>query len=126
MTKTTTTYSVLFVWMGNICRSLTPHGVFRQKVIGQGLTHWVNVDSAGTHNYHPGSPPDVRSKSHAAKRGYDLSDSNAAMAVIVIVICVAKQIWEVANLNPCNDRIQSTLSVPKNSVYSSGYIDASA
>jgi len=66
-------YCVLFVCMGNICRSPTAHGVFRQKVIEQGLAQRVTVDSAGTHNYHPGSPPDERSQEHAAKRGYDLS-----------------------------------------------------
>jgi protein-tyrosine phosphatase len=71
------TYSVLFVCMGNICRSPTAHGVFRQKVLEQGLEHWVKVDSAGTHNYHPGSPPDTRSQTHASKRGYDLSDLRA-------------------------------------------------
>ncbi len=70
-------YSVLFVCMGNICRSPTAHGVFRQKVINQGLAHLVFVDSAGTHNYHPNSPPDERSQAHAAKRGYDLSDLRA-------------------------------------------------
>jgi len=74
---TMTTYSVLFVCMGNICRSPTAHGVFRQKVIHQGLANWVQVDSAGTHNYHPGSPPDERSQAHAATRGYDLSDLRA-------------------------------------------------
>jgi protein-tyrosine phosphatase len=72
-----TGYSVLFVCMGNICRSPTAHGVFRKKVIDQGLDHWVEVDSAGTHNYHPNSPPDERSQEHAAKRGYDLSDLRA-------------------------------------------------
>jgi protein-tyrosine phosphatase len=70
-------YSVLFVCMGNICRSPTAHGVFRQKVMDQGLAQWVEVDSAGTHNYHPNSPPDERSQEHAAKRGYDLSDLRA-------------------------------------------------
>lgn len=72
-----TTYSILFVCMGNICRSPTAHGVFRQKVVDQGLGAWVKVDSASTHNYHPGSPPDERSQEHAAKRGYDLSDLRA-------------------------------------------------
>ncbi len=72
-----TTYSILFVCMGNICRSPTAHGVFRQMVIDHGLTEWVKVDSAGTHNYHPGCPPDERSQKHAAKRGYDLSDLRA-------------------------------------------------
>ena len=70
-------YSVLFVCMGNICRSPTAHGVFRQKIIDQGLNNRVEVDSAGTHNYHPNSPPDERSQAHAVKRGYDLSDLRA-------------------------------------------------
>jgi protein-tyrosine phosphatase len=73
----TTKYSVLFVCMGNICRSPTAHGVFRQKVSDQGLAEMVTVDSAGTHNYHPNSPPDERSQAHAAKRGYDLSNLRA-------------------------------------------------
>lgn len=71
------TYSVLFVCMGNICRSPTAHGVFRKKAIDQGLASTVTVGSAGTHNYHPDSPPDERSQAHAAKRGYDLSDLRA-------------------------------------------------
>ena len=70
-------FSVLFVCMGNICRSPTAHGVFRHMVAGQGLSATVTVDSAGTHNYHPYSPPDARSQAHAAKRGYDLSDLKA-------------------------------------------------
>ena len=72
-----TTYSVLFVCMGNICRSPTAHGVFRHKIADQGLDQWIKVDSAGTHDYHPDCPPDERSQAHAAKRGYDLSDLRA-------------------------------------------------
>nr|WP_315246919.1 low molecular weight protein-tyrosine-phosphatase [uncultured Albidiferax sp.] len=67
------TYSVLFVCMGNICRSPTAHGVFQHKVTALGLGHSIQVDSAGTHNYHPHSPPDSRSQAHASRRGYDLS-----------------------------------------------------
>lgn len=70
-------YSVLFVCMGNICRSPTAHGVFLHKVSVLGLTNAVRVDSAGTHNYHPNSPPDKRSQAHAALRGYDLSNLRA-------------------------------------------------
>nr|WP_315489535.1 low molecular weight protein-tyrosine-phosphatase [uncultured Rhodoferax sp.] len=70
-------YSILFVCMGNICRSPTAHGVFRHMVKEQGLDHVIHVDSAGTHNYHPGSPPDERSQEHAAKRGYQLADLRA-------------------------------------------------
>ena len=72
-----TTFSVLFVCMGNICRSPTAHGVFRHKVNELGLSDTVAMDSAGTHDYHPNSPPDERSQTHAAKRGYDLSDLRA-------------------------------------------------
>jgi protein-tyrosine phosphatase len=72
-----TRYSVLFVCMGNICRSPTAHGVFRHMVQASGLARRVHVDSAGTHNYHPGSPPDERSQEHAALRGYTLTDLRA-------------------------------------------------
>jgi len=70
-------YNVLFVCMGNICRSPTAHGVFQRRVEALGWDAWVTVDSAGTHNYHPNSPPDERSQAHAASRGYDLSDLRA-------------------------------------------------
>ena len=63
--------------MGNICRSPTAHGVFKRKLMDAGIAHQVKVDSAGTHNYHPGSPPDERSQVHAEKRGYVLSDLRA-------------------------------------------------
>ena len=59
------TYSILFVCMGNICRSPTADGVFQKKVMLAGLSQLDRVDSAGTHNYHPGSPPEERSQSHA-------------------------------------------------------------
>ncbi len=70
-------YSVLFVCMGNICRSPTAHGVFQHKINASGLDQAITVDSAGTHNYHPNSPPDERSQEHAAQRGYDLSELRA-------------------------------------------------
>ncbi len=65
--------SVLFVCMGNICRSPTAEGVFRQRVAGAGLSDRFVVDSAGTHGYHIGEPPDQRSMEYASRRGYDLS-----------------------------------------------------
>ena len=63
--------------MGNICRSPTAHGVFQHKVAALGLGHRIQADSAGTHNYHPDSPPDTRSQAHASRRGYDLSGLRA-------------------------------------------------
>jgi len=64
---------VLFVCMGNICRSPTAEGVVRKLVEEAGLSGRVEVDSAGTHAYHSGDPPHVRSQAVAAARGYDLS-----------------------------------------------------
>jgi protein-tyrosine phosphatase len=64
---------VLMVCMGNICRSPTAEGVLRHKLHEAGLHDLVVVDSAGTHAYHVGDPPDNRSMQHARRRGYDLS-----------------------------------------------------
>lgn len=70
-------YNILFVCMGNICRSPTAEGVFRQKLEHQQLLDAVYVDSAGTHNDHPNSPPDARSQACALQRGYDISHLRA-------------------------------------------------
>jgi low molecular weight protein-tyrosine phosphatase len=64
---------VLFVCMGNICRSPTAEGVFRHQVEQAGLSHLIHVDSAGTIDYHAGDAPDRRARVAAARRGYDLS-----------------------------------------------------
>ena len=68
---------VLMVCMGNICRSLTAHGVLEMMVLRAGLAEWITVDSAGTHGYHVGAPPDERAQEHAVRRGYDLSARRA-------------------------------------------------
>lgn len=64
---------ILFVCMGNICRSPTAEGALVQELAQQGLSRWVQVDSAGTHGYHVGEPPDRRTQEAAKKRGLDLS-----------------------------------------------------
>ena len=64
--------SILFVCMGNICRSPTAHGVFRKLVREAGLADRVLIDSAGTHAYHVGKPPDERAQETAQRRGSDL------------------------------------------------------
>jgi len=69
--------SVLFVCMGNICRSPTAEGVFRKLVREQGVEDWFEIDSAGTHAYHVGNPPDERAQKTALARGIDLSDLRA-------------------------------------------------
>ncbi len=64
---------VLMVCLGNICRSPTAHIVFAQRVLEAGLQERVRVDSAGTGDWHIGHPPDARSQTAAAQRGYDMS-----------------------------------------------------
>lgn len=64
--------SVLFVCMGNICRSPMAEGVFRRRVEEAGLAERVHVDSAGTHAYHVGEPPDPRARETASRRGIEL------------------------------------------------------
>jgi len=68
---------VLFVCMGNICRSPTAHGVFETMVERAGLGSIILVDSAGTHAYHVGKPPDNRSQQEALFHGVDLSSQRA-------------------------------------------------
>jgi len=65
--------SVLFVCMGNICRSPTAEAVFRHYVDNAGLSESILIDSAGTHDYHIGHQPDLRSQHAAQQRGYDMS-----------------------------------------------------
>ncbi|HUF82291.1 MAG TPA: low molecular weight protein-tyrosine-phosphatase [Burkholderiales bacterium] len=69
-----TRVKVLFVCMGNICRSPTAEGVFKRQVREAGLADRVLSDSAGTHDYHVGEAPDPRAQSAALRRGYDLSE----------------------------------------------------
>lgn len=68
---------VLFVCMGNICRSPTAEGVFRHFLQERRLEDRVEVDSAGTHGYHAGEAPDQRTQRAAAARNYDLSNMRA-------------------------------------------------
>lgn len=69
--------SILFVCMGNICRSPTAEGVFRHYVTEAGLAHRVDIDSAGTHAYHVGAPPDRRALAAAARRGFAMDEIRA-------------------------------------------------
>lgn len=70
---------ILFVCMGNICRSPTAEGVFRELVRERAPELDVEIDSAGTHDYHVGDPPDSRAIEAARRRGIDLSRQRARM-----------------------------------------------
>jgi protein-tyrosine phosphatase len=73
---------VLFVCMGNICRSPTAQGVFRAMVEREGLSERILTDSAGTIDYHIGGLPDRRARETALKRGVDLSDLRARLVTV--------------------------------------------
>jgi protein-tyrosine phosphatase len=77
MTKPSAKISVLFVCMGNICRSPTAEGVFRKFVSDAGLDDIIHSDSAGTHAYHSGQKADRRARAAAERRGYSLEDIRA-------------------------------------------------
>jgi len=69
--------SVLFVCLGNICRSPTAHAVFRKMVADNGLADEIEIDSAGTAAYHVGKHPDMRSMETARNRGIEMLDLRA-------------------------------------------------
>lgn len=69
--------NVLFVCMGNICRSPTADIVFKHHVKAAGLEKMIHIDSAGTHAYHMGEPPDRRALRAALKRGYNMQGLRA-------------------------------------------------
>ena len=73
---------ILFVCTGNICRSPTAHAVFRHALRQAGLEHVVTCDSAGTHDYHVGKPPDARARETARKRGYEMEDLRARQITV--------------------------------------------
>ena len=68
---------VLFVCMGNICRSPTAEGIFRKLVTDAGLDAHFHIDSAGTLDYHAGEAPDLRAQETGRRRGIDLSRQRA-------------------------------------------------
>jgi protein-tyrosine phosphatase len=77
---------VLFVCLGNICRSPTAEGVFTQLVADARLSEQIQIDSAGTHDYNIGNPPDLRSQQAALQRGIDLSTLRARQITVADLI----------------------------------------
>lgn len=69
--------SVVFVCMGNICRSPTAEAVFRRHVQEAGLSDQITIDSAGTIDFHTGKAPDLRAQHAAMRRGYDMKSLRA-------------------------------------------------
>src|SRR3954447_3269165 len=67
---------VLFVCLGNICRSPRAEAVFRHQVVRRGWADRFEIDSAGTSGWHRGAPPDARSTEPARRRGITLSGAS--------------------------------------------------
>lgn len=63
-------YKVLFVCLGNICRSPAGEGILKRMIMEQKLDNYISVDSAGTSGYHDGELPDSRMRHHGSRRGY--------------------------------------------------------
>ena len=107
---------VLFVCMGNICRSPTAHGVFAALVEAAGLADRIEVDSAGTHSYHVGAPPDPRSQQAARARGVELAglrarrfDANDFVDFDYVVAMDRDNLADMLALRPDNARAQAHL-----------------
>lgn len=77
-----TKISVLFVCMGNICRSPTAEGVFAKLIKDNHVDKYFSVDSAGTHAYHIGDAPDLRSQKAASDRGVELGHLRARKVAV--------------------------------------------
>jgi len=73
---------VMFVCLGNICRSPTAHGVFEGLVKQRDLQNIIQVESSGTGDWHIGHPPDLRAAQEAKRRGYDLSRLRAQQVTV--------------------------------------------
>ncbi|HIE77343.1 MAG: low molecular weight protein-tyrosine-phosphatase [Methylococcales bacterium] len=72
---------VLFVCMGNICRSPTAEGVFSALIAKEQVDHQFNIESAGTHAYHIGEAPDLRAQKAAKDRGVSLAQIRARKVI---------------------------------------------
>lgn len=72
---------VLFVCLGNICRSPMAETIFRKRIIDEGMEHKVEIESAGTGDWHVGQMADARMRGHAQKRGYNITSLGRTVAI---------------------------------------------
>jgi protein-tyrosine phosphatase len=107
---------VLFVCLGNICRSPTAEGVFRQLLEQEAPELQIEVDSAGTADYHIGQPPDLRSQRAAMRRGIDLGAlrarqiATADFARFDLILAMDRaNLLELEAMRPKNSRAQVRL-----------------
>ena len=111
---------VLFVCLGNICRSPTAEGVFRHYVEQAGLSDQITIDSAGTADWHIGKTPDPRAQAAAAQRGYDLSPLRGRQAqaedfaTFDLILAMDKSnLNNLQALQPANSKAELALYLPR-------------
>ena len=111
---------VLFVCLGNICRSPTAEGIFRQYVEKAGLSDKITMDSAGTSDWHIGKTPDPRTQAAAAMRGYDLSTLRGRQAVPadfakfdLILAMDNSNLSNLQAIQPANSKAELALYLPR-------------
>jgi protein-tyrosine phosphatase len=111
VTKTKPSYKVLFVCLGNICRSPTAEGVLRHLAAKEAPGLSLEIDSAGTADYHIGAPPDPRSQRAALQRGIDISALKARQVAAddfarfdLILAMDAENLRELRAMQPRNSR----------------------
>ncbi len=111
---------VLFVCLGNICRSPTAEGVFRQYVEQAGLSDKITIDSAGTSDWHIGKTPDPRTQAAAAKRGYDLSKLRGRQAQAedfakfdLILAMDKSNLSNLQAIQPADGKVELALYLPR-------------
>jgi protein-tyrosine phosphatase len=111
VTKTKPSYKVLFVCLGNICRSPTAEGVLRHLAAKEAPSLSLEIDSAGTADYHIGAPPDPRSQRAALQRGIDISALKARQVAAddfarfdLILAMDAENLRELRAMQPRNSR----------------------
>ena len=111
---------VLFVCLGNICRSPTAEGVFRHYVEQAGLSEHVTIDSAGTSDWHIGKTPDPRTIAAAAQRGYDVSTLRGRQATAqdfaefdLILAMDNSNLQNLQAIQPANSKAELALYLPR-------------
>ena len=111
---------VLFVCLGNICRSPTAEGVFRHYVKQAGLDNEITIDSAGTSDWHVGKAPDPRTIKAAARRGYDLSALRGRQAMAedfhefdLILAMDESNLANLRAIQPANGKAELALYLPR-------------